>query len=643
MPQKSRMWFYFKRIDEGTVSCNLCHKHIKSSGNTSNMMKHLNMHNKSDSPDKDMPKELRPPTKKEKKSTENVFYNFLSSRSQWLEFENPNNTDGSNPGTSYEAADTEKSVSVGTNTPPLLATIERISSYSDSKDRHMRISNAILYFICVDNQPFTTIQCKGFRHLMKELAPLYKIPDKDTIKKRLDEKYDVMVQVFKQKLSAASYVTITTDIWTETTSSKSYLGVTVHFITNELRKLESGNIEIVELPERTENHIRCILLSALMKWNIDINKVVAVVTNNESTMVNAVTQTFGQDKHILCFAHTINLVVENSINNCEGLGSVIDQVRKVVKFVKNSVYVTNKLHQRQIDLGTPENENKKLILDSESRWSSTFYMIERFIELWNVVNEVLYMKHEIPGAPTAEDLDTLKEILDLLRPLEFVTQECSTDKYLAISKMIPLISCIMIEYNKMTQTKQLSRKLKQVILEELEKRLGRTEFVRSASLATILDPRFKNIHFQNAQAMSDAMYLLRDTINKLSNASSSGESDTEQEKSKYDLWIHHRLLANMPKDEDDEALKDELSLYLASPLATLKDNPLEKWESTRTLYPTLYKVAIKYLSIVATSVPADSLFSKTGLAGVRSRNQLADKRLHKLLFLNSVDPEYWFQ
>lgn len=464
------------------------------------------------------------------------------------------------------------------------------------------------------------------------------------IKKRLDEKYDAVAQVFKQKLSETSYVTITTDVWSDTVSSKTYLGVVVHFVASGARKLESGNIEVIELSEYTENYMACSLLSALMRWGIDISKVIAVVTNNESSTVNAVIQTFGQDRHIVCFAYIINVVAENCMKNCEGLGNMISKVRSIVKFAKSNVSVHDELHQRQIDAGIPESERKKLILDVKIRWNSTYYMIERFIELWSVIDEVVFVKYEIPERLTTDELITLKEILELLRPLEFVAQECSAESYITISKMIPLISCTLTEYKKTVQTTVLSARLKETILAELEMRFNHIEFVNTISLATILDPRFKTIHFQNAQALTNAMYLLRDTLNKLSSASSSGESDAEQEETKYDLWIHHRLLAHKPKEENDDALlKDELSLYLASPLASLKDDPLEKWESMRMLYPTLYKVATKYLSIVATSIPADRLFSKAGLAISQSRNRLTGKRLRKLLFLNSVHQEYWFQ
>lgn len=532
---------------------------------------------------------------------------------------------------------------------------------SDDGDRHAKISDAILYYICIDNRPLNAIQCKGFQQLMKELAPHYKIPDKDALKRRLDERYDAMAQVFKRKLCEASHVTITTDVWSETASSaKSYMGVTVHFVTNGGgRKLESGNVEVIELPERAENRIASGLLSTLTKWQIEIGKVVAVVTNDEPSMVGAVARTFGQDRHVACFAHVLNLVAEDSMKKCEGLADIVDRVRSIVRYVKSSVDATGELRQRQIDTGTPENETKKLILDVKDGWCVTFRMMERFVELWNAIDEVLSpSKHGAtiatnPECPTADELVALKEIVDLLRPLEFVARECSAEGYIALSKVIPLISCATNEYKRIAQTTALSARLKERVLAELETRFGHVEFARQVSLATILDPRFKIIHFRNAQALANAVYLLRDTVSKSSGRPAGmlpGEPDRPvRGEAKYDLWIHHRLLAHKSTGErgDDVAaaaattLRDELSLYLDSPLASLKDDPLEKWESMRTLYPSLYGVACEYLSIVATSVRADGLFSEAGVATYRSRNRLTGKRLRKLLFLNSVAREYW--
>lgn len=495
--------------------------------------------------------------------------------------------------------------------------------------------DAILYFICADYQSFNTVECKGFKYLMKKLAPLYKIPNKNAIKRRLDEKYDIVAQIFKQKLNETSHVTITIDTWSEAESSRNFLGIMVHFVSNGTTKIESGNIEVVELFESTEYIVREIL-SILTKWKININKVVAVVTNNESNIVNAVIQIFGQDKHIICFVHTINSVAENSIKNCEGFNDLVNKVKSVLKFVNSSTDLTKKL--RQIDLSIYENAIK-VILDIEMKWNNVFYMIKLFFKLWNIINEDT--KHETLEMPTADELVTLKEIVDLLKPLKFMTQECLAENYITISKIIPLINCTMAEYHNTKQTMALSAKLKEIILAELKRWFSQILFINpSFSIATILDPRFKTVYFQNAQdqnALINAIYLLHDMIDKLSN--SSDESD-RQEETKYNLWSHHELLTCKLKEKDKSSLTNELSLYLANPLASLKDNPLEKWQSMKKLYPSLYIIAVKFLSIVATSVPTER-FSKTGIATAQSGNRLIE-RLNKLLFLNSVNQEYWF-
>lgn len=86
---------------------------------------------------------------------------------------------------------------------------------------------------------------------------------------------------------------------------------------------------------------------------------------------------------------------------------------------------------------------------------------------------------------------------------------------------------------------------------------------------------------------------------------------------------------------------DELTLYLTAPVATLKTNVLETWQEMQGSYPNLYKIAMRYFPVVATSVPSERLFSKAGATVTQARNRLHGKRLAKLLFLGSIDAKYW--
>ena len=49
----------------------------------------------------------------------------------------------------------------------------------------------------------------------------------------------------------------------------------------------------------------------------------------------------GKDRHIRCFAHTINSVCEHSIKNTSNLISLIERVRTIVVWFKRSVYAND--------------------------------------------------------------------------------------------------------------------------------------------------------------------------------------------------------------------------------------------------------------------------------------------------------------
>lgn len=83
--------------------------------------------------------------------------------------------------------------------------------------------------LCKDNLPFKFVEGEGFKKLMKQIVPLYKIPCSSTIKNKIEEKYDVLAAKFQEKLDGTKHVTITTDVWTECMTMKSYLGITFHF------------------------------------------------------------------------------------------------------------------------------------------------------------------------------------------------------------------------------------------------------------------------------------------------------------------------------------------------------------------------------------------------------------------------------
>lgn len=56
---------------------------------------------------------------------------------------------------------------------------------------------------------------------------------------------------------------------------------------------------------------------------------------------------------------------------------------------------------------------------------------------------------------------------------------------------------------------------------------------------------------------------------------------------------------------------------------------------------SLLKMVKKYLCVMATSVPCERVFSASGNIANCKRSCLLGEKLHKLLFLKSVDKTFW--
>lgn len=123
--------------------------------------------------------------------------------------------------------------------------------------------------------------------------------------------------------------------------NKSFVGVTIHFLENS--KLMSGSLGVFELFEKhTAEYVQKRLTYILQEWNVSIDKVTAIVTDNDSTVMKVNREMFGEKKIIPCFAHTVNLVVTNSLDKSKVASAIISKVREIVKILNVvSMPVTN--------------------------------------------------------------------------------------------------------------------------------------------------------------------------------------------------------------------------------------------------------------------------------------------------------------
>jgi hypothetical protein len=194
----------------------------------------------------------------------------------------------------------------------------------------------------------------------------------------------------------------------------------------------------------------------------------------------------------------------------------------------------------QMNDGVPEGTTLKLKQDVQTRWNSVFYMIDRFIELSRYVSQILLDNPSGRDMIVAIELNTLKELLELLKPLEIATRELSGEKYVTISKVIPIIHGIYHQIGKVTTQHEAAKKnfQKSIITDEKTIRTHRE--------------RFKKIHLKDFNAVAKAVRLIKNEMAGITVEAQIVEDLSEESaavEDTDDLWDHHKLLLQQIQPE----------------------------------------------------------------------------------------------
>jgi len=222
------------------------------------------------------------------------------------------------------------------------------------------IDQSLLKLFTKDYQPFKIVEDKGFKDFVKMLNPSYTLPNRHSIsKEHIPALYEKCMREMKEMvLKEAEHVCLTTDCWTSR-NNESFMAITIHFIDSNF----SLKSVLVSCSEFNESHTSINLSEGIKKtveeWQLG-GKIELAVSDNASNIKNALNSL--QFKHMGCFAHTLNLVVQSALTLENNL---IDKVKTIVTYFRKSTVANNKLRTYQINNGVAE--LKKLLQDVQTR------------------------------------------------------------------------------------------------------------------------------------------------------------------------------------------------------------------------------------------------------------------------------------
>jgi len=204
---------------------------------------------------------------------------------------------------------------------------------------------------------------------------------------------------------------------------------------------------------------------------IVVLQVQAVVTDNAANITAAVRK--AGLTHLFCFAHTLNLVVQNGVRVVK---QVQDKVKAIVEHFHRSSVACEKLLALQRQM-RPDHNAVKLKNDVVTRWNSTYDMLRRISEIQEPVEAAITVLGKPVDTLTTDEWLLIREAVTVLRPFEMVTTEISSETNVSVSKVIVLVRGLISACNKMKANLKtsLAQQMSSTICDELCRRFANCE------------------------------------------------------------------------------------------------------------------------------------------------------------------------
>ncbi|XP_073722443.1 zinc finger BED domain-containing protein 4-like [Misgurnus anguillicaudatus] len=505
--------------------------------------------------------------------------------------------------THHSAEYAQFSKAKATQQPTLTQVLQKREKMSRDNPRALKITEGIAYFIALDDQPLSVVENTGFRHLLGILEPRYEIPSRHYITDAMLPKVfnDVKKHV-SGLLRDVSAFSFTTDIWSSSVCPTSLLSLTVQWLDDDFT-LRQATLQAKPFRgSHTSQAIANALNGMLQTWCIPKTSVHVVLRDNAKNMIKGMND--AGLPSLPCAAHTLQLVVHEGLLSQKSVADALAIGRKIVGHFKHSPLAYSRLEDIQLEIGQPA---KRL----------------------------------------QQDWALLEKMMTVLGPFEELTRKVSSSDAMA-ADVIPAVTVLQRFLSRETDDDHGIKTMKGTLAAAVKRRFSDVEEQPIYSIATLLDPRYKNRFFSNTDTAANAKEMLMREL-----LSSSGEEED------HDL---HEPPARKPRrdqasssldsifDEiaDEQALvllnraqvgsTAQLETYLGETTISREDKPLQYWAVNKMRFPTLAKMASRYLSAPCSSVDSERLFSSVSHIVNESRNRITADHAEMILFIEKNLP-----
>jgi len=228
---------------------------------------------------------------------------------------------------------------------------------------------------------------------------------------------------------------LTFDYWSSI-ATKSFLTLTIHFIDQDF-KLKDYVLKTIEVRDsHTGENTAKIINTVLEEFNIKFKAGLGTFAVSDAARNMKKTAIELSLPHLCCFAHILHNTLIKSFEEIE-ISTLISKAHKLAIYFRSSPKKTNVLIDMQNKLKL---KNIKLKLDVETRWNSTYDMIERLLgNKIPIINLALEDKNIENLNLTGSEWEDALAVKELLGPFKIISDLLCSSGNPSISLLQPLI------------------------------------------------------------------------------------------------------------------------------------------------------------------------------------------------------------
>lgn len=599
-------------------------------------------------------------------------------------------------------------------------------------------------WIVADDQSLRVMDVPEFRHLLLALGAGNildrDLPHRSGLAKLIAMRHKLEEGVLKEDLQrSVGRISLTMDLWSDD-SLRSFMAITAHFC-----KLDNEGDLRLETQLLAFRHVETdhrglslakVFFDILREYGITekIGQITLDNASNNNTfmsslcaMIDVTGRTFSaQGNRVRCFPHVINIAVQAMLDRLSKGGppdgykgsdgmlvyysaeylaalnrDIVGVCRSVVTAMRasgarrlglwNFILALNKRnsHNKQIPL-------LRLLRDCETRWSSCFIMLNRFMTLWPAVqgyikqsNDVALTKHLMGET----ELTVLVDVIQVLEGAHAVQQVLSAEKTPTLSNALPEYALLIDYWTSLSHSIPQLSYVMEVGIAKIKEYVDQSRSSKIHVLAMAINPSTKlewiETNWTSAEARQAKSWVLEhmiafqklisrerraegtlhersSTSNPVTHSSGSVSTHAVGRGSIRNLSTVRRSASLAPgidsptsatthlpvsrentpvpestavsQEEQDQADRKTVELELENYMqdGTVDSKGLDMmrfWRHHSRKYPTLYRIALDVLPAQASAVPCERAFSSSKETLTKRRNRLSPALVEALQHL----------